>query len=294
VAEAREEKNMKISISACRALRTAFVAAAIVVPFAAAAQAGKYVDVNGLHMYYEVHGTGEPVVLLHGAFSTADAWTPITNSLAKTRQVIVVELEGHGHTKDLERPLSVDQMSDDVAAMIKQLGLGKVDVLGYSMGGFVTMSLAIHHPESVRRAVVMSAASGPAKETFDPVNFQIMSSMTPENFNFPAVKDPYTKVAPDPSRWPILVKKVVAMVLGFPGFTADQMKSIKAEVLVIGGDRDAFRLESLVATFRAIPGAQLAILPGGDHFLPVTSPADIVALALPFLNGVKRASLGGG
>ena len=277
-----------------RGFRSALMAMLVALPLAATAQTGKYADVNGLHMYYEVHGTGDPIVLLHGAFSTADAWGPITTSIAKTRQVIVVELEGHGHTKDLDRPLSVDQMSDDVAAMIKQLGLGKVDVLGYSMGGFVTMSLAIHHPEYVRRAVVLSAASGPVKETFDPMNFQIMSSMTPENFNFPEVKDPYTKVAPDPSRWPILVKKVVSMVLAFPGFTADQMKSIKAEVLIIGGDHDGFRLESLVDTFRAIPGAQLAILPGGDHFLPITSPDDVVALALPFLNGVKRASLPGG
>jgi pimeloyl-ACP methyl ester carboxylesterase len=273
---------------------TAFIlAAAAALPMAAAAQ-GQYADVNGLHMYYEVHGTGEPVVLLHGAFSTADSWTPITTSLAKTRKVIVVELEGHGHTKDLDRPLSVDQMSDDIAAMIKQLGLGKVDVLGYSMGGIVTMSLAIHHPESVRRAVVLSAAAGPTKETFDPSNYQQISSITPETFNFPALKDPYTKVAPDPSRWPILVKKVIAAMLAFPGFTADQLKTIKADVLIMGGDRDGFRLESLVATYRAIPGAQLAILPNADHFLPITSPDDVVAVALPFLNGVKRASLPGG
>lgn len=273
-----------------KGLTTLLLAGVAAIPMAAAAQ-GQYADINGLHLYYEVHGKGEPVVMLHGAFSTADAWRPIVTTLAKTRQVIVVELEGHGHTKDLERPLSVGQMSDDVAGLLKQLNIPRADFFGYSMGGFVGMDLAIRHSDIVRRLVVLSAAAGPVKQTFDPVNFQIMSSMTPENFNFPEVKDPYTKVAPDPSRWPILVKKVVSMVLGFPGFTADQMKSIKAEVLIIGGDRDGFRLESLVDTFRAIPGAQLAIMPGGDHFLPITSPDKVLATAIPFLEGVKPVTL---
>lgn len=276
-----------------KALAALILAGVAAIPMAAAAQ-GQYADVNGLHLYYEVHGKGEPVVMLHGAFSTADAWGPIVTTLAKTRQVIVVELEGHGHTKDLERPLSVGQMSDDVAGLLKQLNIPRADFFGYSMGGFVGMDLAIRHSDIVRRLVVLSAAAGPVKQTFDPVNFQIMSSMSPENFNFPEVKDPYTKVAPDPSRWPILVKKVVSMVLGFPGFTAEQLKSIKAEVLIIGGDRDGFRLESFVDTFRAIPGAQLAIMPGGDHFLPITSPDKVLATAVPFLEGVKPSTLGMG
>ncbi len=281
----REIREMKM-------LTTTLAAALIVLPLTAAAQnGGQYADINGLHMYYEVHGKGEPVVLLHGAFLTAESWGAISEGLAKTRQVILVELEGHGHTKDLDRDLSADQMANDVDGLIKHLGFKKVDVLGYSMGGEVTLSLVVHHPESVRRAVVIGAAAGPTKETFDPVSYQILSGITPENF---PVLDDYKKVAPDPSRWPILVKKVISMSVGFPGFSADQLKGITSEVLLMGGDRDGVRAEALLATYRAIPGAQLAIVPGTDHFLPLLSPEKVLANALPFLDGVKPPTMSGG
>ncbi len=273
-------------------LTSTFAAALIALPFAAAAQsAGKYADINGLHMYYEVHGKGEPVVLLHGAFLTAADWGPLAEGLAKTRQVILVELEGHGHTRDLDRDLSADQMANDVDGLIKYLGLKQVDVLGYSMGGEVTLSLVIHHPESVRRAVVIGAAAGPTRETFEPASYQILASITPENF---PVLDSYKKVAPDPSRWPILVKKVISMSVGAPGYSADQLRAIKAQVLIMGGDHDGVKPEAMLATYRAIPGAQLAIVPGADHFLPMTMPEKVLAAAVPFLDGVKPATGSGG
>ena len=270
--------------------RPLILGALIALPFAATAQ-GKYADVNGLHMYYEIHGKGEPLLLLHGAFSTAEGWGSIVPSLAKTRQVIVVELEGHGHTKDLERPLSIHQMAEDAAGLVKQLGIKQVDVFGYSMGGFVGLDLAAKHPELVRRLATIGSAAGPVKETMDPANFALMSSITPENFNAPQITDPYTKVAPDPSRWPIFVKKVIAMILSSPGIPDDQLKGIKSEVLIMGGDRDAFKLESLVDTYRAVPGAQLAIFPGADHFLVIFSPDKVLATLVPFLDGVKQPTM---
>jgi len=112
--------------------------------------AGNYASVNGLNMYYEIHGTGQPLVVLHGAYMTIETMGEILPSLAEIRRVIAVELQGHGHTADVDRPLTYEQMADDVAALIGYLGIDKADVFGYSMGGGVALQAAVRHPEVVR------------------------------------------------------------------------------------------------------------------------------------------------
>lgn len=244
---------------------------------------GQYAQVNGLKMYYEVHGTGKPLVLLHGSFGTAEGWAAILPTLTKTRKVIVVELQGHGRTADIERPLTMEGMADDTAALVKHLKLEKPDVFGYSMGGEVGLALAIRYPEAVGRLAILGSTMGAMKDAYEKETYDQFLSITPETFNFPQVKDPYVRVAPDPGKWPDLVQKIGEMGRSFKGFTLDQVKGIKSPVLVMMGDREGIRLEHAVEMRRAIPSAQLAVFPNADHFLIFMNPDKVMGTLLPFL-----------
>jgi pimeloyl-ACP methyl ester carboxylesterase len=240
---------------------------------------GQYVTVNGLKMYYEVQGTGEPLVLLHGAFGWATAYP----TLAKGRQVIAVELQGHGHTADIDRPLSYEQMADDTAALLKELKIEKADVFGYSMGGNVGLALAIRHPKLVRKLAINGSHHGKLEDAYDPETFRQFKSLPPD-FAPPVLKDPYDKVAPDPKKWPTLVAKIKAMGLEFQGFSREDLKSIQAHVLVSLGDRDGVRLEHGVELYRLVPNAQLAVFPGADHLLLWQDPEKMLPTIAAFLN----------
>src|SRR4028119_735220 len=120
------------------------------------ASKGNYAEVNGLNMYYEIHGTGQPLVLLHGAYMTIDLMGEVVPALAETRQVIAVDLQGHGRTADIDRPLRYELMADDVAALVRRLDVARVDLMGYSLGGGVALRATIQHPELIRKLVVVS------------------------------------------------------------------------------------------------------------------------------------------
>jgi pimeloyl-ACP methyl ester carboxylesterase len=240
---------------------------------------GKYATVNGLKMYYEVHGSGRPLVLLHGAFG----WATVPPPLAKGRQVIAVELQGHGHTADTDRPLTYEQMADDTAALLRQLKIEEADVFGYSMGGNVGLALAIRHPKLVRKLVILGSHAGRLEDIFEPESFK-QFKVLPADFAPPILKGAYDKIAPDPKRWPVLVAKVKNMGLDFKGFAKEDMKAIRAPVLVMQGDRDGVRPEHAVELFRLLPNAQLAVIPGGDHFLLFTSPEKILLTVVAFLD----------
>jgi pimeloyl-ACP methyl ester carboxylesterase len=246
---------------------------------------GKYADVNGLKMYYEVHGVGKPLVVLHGAFGWATAYP----TLAKNRQLIAVELQGHGHTADIERPLTIENMADDVAALLKHLKIEQADIFGYSMGGNVALAFAIRHPDLVGRVAINGSHYGKIKDAYEPESFKQFKSI-PADFAPPVLKGPYDKVAPNPKNWPVLVAKVKKMGLEFTGFTREEMKSIKAPVLITLGDRDGVRPEHAVEMFRLIPNAQLAVFPGGDHFLLWTSPETVLAPVAAFFDGPASKS----
>jgi pimeloyl-ACP methyl ester carboxylesterase len=241
---------------------------------------GQYADVNGLKMYYEIHGTGRPLVWLHGAFGGAD----VHPNLARDRQVIAVELQGHGHTADIDRPLTYEQMADDVAALLQHLKIEQADIFGYSMGGTVALAIAIRHPEVVRKVAINGSYYGKLEEAFGPESFrQFQNLPAPADFP-PPVKDAYAKVAPDPKHWPTLVAKVKKLGLEFKGFSREDMKSIKAPVLITVGDRDFVRLEHAVAMYRLIPNAQLAVFPGADHFLIDQGPEKLFPTIAAFLD----------
>ena len=171
-----------------------------------------YAPVNGLKMYYEVHGSGDPVVLLHGSFMTiTNNWTGWIGELSKTRKVIAVEMQGHGRTADIKRDFSYENLADDVAALLDHLKIPSADLIGYSMGGGVAMQCAIRHPDKVRKVVSISAVfrhDGLVKEALD-----AFPQLTAEAFKGSPIETEYKKLSPTPDEFPNFVKRVIAMDL---------------------------------------------------------------------------------
>ena len=238
---------------------------------------GNYAEVNGLEMYYEIHGAGEPLVVLHGAYMTIDAMGELVPELARTRQVIAVELQGHGRTADIDRPLSYEQMADDTAALLRHLGIERADVFGYSMGGAAALQVAIRHPEAVRRLVVASASF--TSDGMHPEMLEMIPTITPEVFAGTPIEEEYLRIAPNPDDFPTLVAKLKRLDMEPFAWPAEDILGIAAPTLLIVGDSDVVRLEHAVELFRllgggvmgdlaGLPKSQLAVLPGTSHFIP--------------------------
>jgi pimeloyl-ACP methyl ester carboxylesterase len=196
--------------------------------------------------------------------------------------VIAVELQGHGHTADVDRPLSFDGLADDVAALLREMKVEKTDVFGYSMGGTVGLSLAVRHPALVRKLVIQGSMY--SKDGWEPEAYEQFRAL-PADFAPPPLKEAYDKVAPDSSHWPLLVSKLKKMELEFEGIPERELKALAAPTLIVMGDREGLRPEHAVAMYRLIPGAQLAILPGADHFLLFTRGDELLALMTRFPDG---------
>ena len=253
-----------------------------------------YAQVNGLKMYYEIHGTGKPVLLLHGAFNTINmAFGQLIPELSKTRKVIALELQGHGRTSDIDRPFSFESMADDVAALLKQLKIDSTDVLGYSMGGGVAQQLAIRNPSLVRRLILVSTVykyEGWSQETRN-----ILPMLTPEMFEPTPIKQEYDKLAPDPKHWKDFINKMKKFVTTTYDFGADKIKTIKSPTLIIAGDGDGVTPEHVVEMYKLrgggymidfgpIPAAQLAIFPGSSHISVMMETNWLVSMINPFLD----------
>src|SRR5438874_13245987 len=186
-----------------------------------------YAPVNGLKMYYEVHGSGDPVVLLHGAYMTIPGnWTGWIGELSKTRKVIAVEMQGHGRTADIKRDLSYENLADDVAALLEQLKIPRADLIGYSMGGAVAMQCAIRHPDKVRKVVVISSTfrrDGMVKEALD-----MFPKLTADAFNGSPIEAEYKKLSPTPDDFPNFVQRLLATAAKGHDFAADKPKATTA------------------------------------------------------------------
>lgn len=244
-----------------------------------------YAPVNGLQMYYEIHGSGEPLVLLHGAYATIDLWGPILTELAKNHQVIAVELQGHGHTADIDdRPFSYEQFADDVAGLMDHLGIAHADIVGHSMGGSTGLQVAIRHPEHVRKLVALSAYS--RLDAYYPEVLAGIAQITPEVFAGSIFDEAYRRNAPNPDNFPRLVEKLVEFDGTDFAWPAEDFQSITAPVQFIQGDSDVMRPEHAVEMFRLVgggvpgdmaglPASQLAILPGTTHVTIVTENFDM-------------------
>jgi pimeloyl-ACP methyl ester carboxylesterase len=255
---------------------------------------GSYAEVNGVKMYYEVHGKGRPIVVVHGAFCTIDACVgQLVKLLSKSRQVIAVELQGHGRTADVERPLSTATMADDVAALLGKLKIESADVYGYSMGGGVATQLAIRHPARVRRLVIAGAAL--TKEGAQPGMTQMIRSMKPEMLENSPFHEAYKKTSPHPEKFRTLVKKVQGLD-SLDGYKLDDVRKIKAPVLFLLGDADYPTVEHGAQILRLFGGgafgdtgaprakSQLAILPGTSHVDLIGRAEWIAPLITPFLD----------
>jgi len=257
-----------------------------------------YAPVNGLKMYYEVHGSGDPVVLLHGSFMTitnnwANKQAPWIGDLSKTRQVIAVELQGHGRTADIKRDFSYAHLADDVAALLDFLKVKQADVIGYSMGGGVAMQLAIRHPAKVRKVVSISAVfrhDGWVKEALD-----AFPKMTPEMLKGSPIESDYKKLSPTPDKFGELVRRAISMDLKPYDFGADKLGATRSPMFFIHGDADGVRLAHISEMFRLkgreIFGdmqprseSRLAILPNTTHLTLMEKGKTIIPMINDFLD----------
>jgi pimeloyl-ACP methyl ester carboxylesterase len=271
--------------AAAAAVRAASATAFTEPPVSAPPQSG-YAPVNGLKLYYEIHGTGEPLILLHGGLGATEMFREIMPALSKSRQVIAADLQGHGRTADIDRPISIPTMADDIAALIKYLKIEKADVMGYSLGGGVALHTAVRHPEIVKKLVVVSAAF--RQDGWYPEIVAGMSQLGPASVE-PMKQTPmyqmYARIAPRPQDWPVLITKVGEALRKNYDWSQD-VGTIRAPALLAFGDADAVRTAHAVQFFELLGGgkkdggwdgsgisrARLAILPGLTHYTIFSSP----------------------
>jgi pimeloyl-ACP methyl ester carboxylesterase len=257
-----------------------------------------YVEAGGVNYYYEVHGRGEPLLLLHGGLGSIEMFSPVLPALTKSRQVIGVDLYGHGRTALTDREMNLIEMADDMAVLVKKLGYRQVDVLGYSMGGGVAFRFAVEHPEMVRRLVLVSA--GFAQDGFYPemlpMQAQVGSQMADAMKDTPMYKS-YAAVAPKREDFPKLLDRMGALMRK-PYDWSEDVKKLTMPTMLIYGDSDMYRPEHIVKFYQLLGGGlkdagwqrehmaknRLAILPDLTHYDIFLAP-ELVQTALPFLDG---------
>lgn len=222
---------------------------------------GKYADVNGIRMYYEIHGKGFPLVLIHGGGSTIyTTFGTILPLLAENHQVVAVELQAHGHTQDRNAPESFEQDADDVAALLKNIGIYKADIFGFSNGGNTAMQIAIRHPSAVNKLVI--ASSFYKRDGMQDWFWKFMPQA--ELKNMPALlKEAFLKINPDTNALLAMHNKDRDRMLTFKDWPDSLLRSITMPTLLLVGDNDVMKPEHTVAMYRLIPNARMVVLPGG-------------------------------
>jgi pimeloyl-ACP methyl ester carboxylesterase len=245
-----------------------------------------YEDIDGVHLWYDERGDadGPPVVALHGGILTFEAsFAAVLPWLATGRRVIGVELQGHGHTADSGRPMSIDRFADDVAELLVRLGIERADLWGFSLGALTATGVAVRHPERVRRLVLSAVNIRPdgyhpeitAAEQDDP--------RLPTQEEFAAWQAAYEAVAPDPGHFFPFLERMQPVVHEWAGWTADQVRAITAPTLLVIGDRDFVRLDHAAEMLDLFPDARLAVLPGTRHTEVMDRSEVLRALVEPFL-----------
>jgi pimeloyl-ACP methyl ester carboxylesterase len=278
-------------------LRSLVIAVVLVVCGPAAAQtqsSGNLAGVNGMQMYYEVSGEGDPLIVLHGAYMNIPSIGEIIPALAETHRVYALELQGHGRTTDIDRPITYQNLADDVAAFMDAIGLEKADVFGYSMGANTGLQLAIRHPEKVDQLIAASVSYD--VEGWQPAFREFLPQLTVEMMTSMPFAEDYKKLAADPEGFPALVEKLIALEHE-PMAWEKEVRELKAPVLIITGDADMVTLEHSVAMFRLLggggmgdmgkplPASRLAVLPATSH-TAVIGQADLLQNIIePFLMG---------
>ncbi|QLY32488.1 alpha/beta fold hydrolase [Nocardia huaxiensis] len=262
------------------------------------AEPGHYETINGVDMYYEVHGDANdqpPLVLLHGALSGIGTdFGELIPVLSKQRQVIAVEQQAHGHSSDIDRPLRTWSMADDTATLLERIGVRNADVFGYSMGAGVALDIGIRHPELVHKLVLLSGGLGPAG--MHPGVLDGIGELQPEMLHGSTFHDYYLANAPRPQDFPTLVSRVKEMDGNTPTVPADAVRALPMPVLNIIGDSDIVTPEHAVEVFRLLGGgimgdtpaglidSQLAIVPGASHVSVMHRPELLAPMVTSFLD----------
>jgi pimeloyl-ACP methyl ester carboxylesterase len=257
-----------------------------------------YADVNGINLYYETHGTGRPMILLHGGLMSGETFGPTLPAFAEHHRVITVDLQGHGRTADIDRPIDARYMADDIAALIDHLGLQQPDIAGFSLGGAVALQVAINHPSKVRRAVVASAQIR-RDATYPEILAQQVqvNAAAAEFMKETPMYELYQRVAPRPEDFPRLLDKLGETMAKDYDYT-EQVRGLQVPTLIVAADADMAPPSHFVEIFELLDGGQrdggwmgegrpkgghaLAILPGLTHYNLDESPL-FVAATLAFL-----------
>lgn len=256
-----------------------------------------YADVNGLKLYYEVYGSGKPIVLLHGSFMTIPLnWSHII-PLLKDRKVIVAEMQGHGRTRDISRPMSYEASADDVSGLLKHLKIDSADILGYSMGGGIAFQFAVRHPEQLRRLVILSGTY--ANDGWWPDVEKSFGTINADMFKGSVIQKQYDSLGNDPAHFDEFVKKVMSMDLKSYDWS-NNVKKIQAPIFMAIGDADGVRYEHALELFRAkgggkmgdmygLPKSRLAIIPGTTHIGMMYRTNILIPMITDFLDADLNA-----
>jgi pimeloyl-ACP methyl ester carboxylesterase len=273
-------RTLQLPVVALLALAAASVFAVAIEQAGSSAQpikpVGKktgYAPVNGLKMYYEITGEGKPAVYIHPIVSHCG----LIQGLTGNRQWIAMDLQGHGRTADIDRPMTCEQHADDIAALLKHLKIRESDFFGDSFGGTVAVMMAVRHPHLVRRVVAHGGSLAPYPGT-------AKDRPPPESDFVKWQREEYQKVAPDPKQWPTLFDRATMSLIAWKGFSPDELKAIKAPVLIVCGDHDLIPVERCAEWSRMIPSAQLAVIPDASHFMLFSEPEKLLPTVAAFLD----------
>jgi pimeloyl-ACP methyl ester carboxylesterase len=238
-----------------------------------------YAPVNSLSMYYEVQGTGKPLVYIPMGFGVAG--TTELRALTQNRKLITIDPQGRGRTADIDRPLSFEQQADDVIALLKHLRIEQADFLGECVGGVVAILVAIRHPELVGRVVTFGSVFGKFQDAYKPEILAHVASLTPGSEVVRFQREHYERVAPDPTHWPTIWSKFNS--LQWNGFSHEDLMQLEAPVLIAVGDHDWVRLDHALEIFKLIPNAELAVIPDAGHFALDAEPQKVLPVFEAFL-----------
>jgi pimeloyl-ACP methyl ester carboxylesterase len=273
--------------------RTTTLAGALLMSASAPALA-ETAEINGLQMYYEVSGQGGPLVVLHGAYMNIPAMGEIIPMLAQTHRVYAVEMQGHGRTNDIDRPITYENLADDVAAFMEAVEVGKADVFGYSMGAGVGLQLAIRHPEKVDQLALASVSYD--ESGWQPEMVAMIPQMSPEMFAGTPMETAFREMSPNPDGFRAFAERMIALEHE-PQHWEEDVRNLQAPVLLMVGDADVVTLEHAVAMFRLLgggamgdmgnplPASRLAVLPATSHTAVINHPELLHMTIEPFLQG---------
>ena len=240
-----------------------------------------HVKLDNITMYFEVHGEGKPLILLHSTLSSADVWFNQVPVFSQQYRVIALDSRGQGRTTDAEAPIDFHLMAEDTLRLMDYLGIDSAYLVGWGDGGIIGIDLAIHHPERVKALVAYGANTSPEGLQESIIAYLRDASVANIEKDYGAES---LRLSPQPEHLPIIIEKLRTMLLTQPNFTADELAGVKIPTLILGGEKEEeIRIDHVEAIAKAIPGAKLILLPGVGHYAPIQTPEKWNSVVLGFL-----------